>query len=224
MRTPWPLAPAHLSQHGSFGACPTEVLRYRPLRDEMEANPVLFLSRELDGRLAAARAALAPFIGADADDLAFVTNATSGVNAVLRSLAFAAGDELLATDHTYNACKNTLDYVARRAGATVVVATVPFPVASAADVMDAVMAKVTKQTRLALIDHVTSPTALVLPIERLTAELAARVDDGPCLLAPMRRSWSTPRPPPARWAPPTTAATVPVALRAERLRLPVGPP
>jgi isopenicillin-N epimerase len=161
--------------HGSFGACPTEVLRYQAaLRDEMEANPVLFLSRELDGRLAAARAALAAFIGADADDLAFVTNATSGVNAVLRSLAFAAGDELLTTDHTYNACRNTLDFVARRAGATVVVATLPFPVASAADVVAAVMAKVTKRTRLALIDHVTSPTALVLPIERLTAELTAR--------------------------------------------------
>src|SRR5687768_5521452 len=172
----WPLdAGTIFLNHGSFGACPTEVLRYQAaLRDEMEANPVLFLSRELDGRLAAARAALAAFIGADADDLAFVTNATSGVNAVLRSLAFAAGDELLTTDHTYNACKNTLDFVARRAGATVVVATLPFPVASPADVVAAVMAKVTERTRLALIDHVTSPTALVLPIDRIIAELAAR--------------------------------------------------
>ena len=172
----WPLhAGTIFLNHGSFGACPTEVLRYQAaLRDEMEANPVLFLSRELDSRLAAARAALAPFIGADADDLAFVTNATSGVNAVLRSLAFAAGDELLTTDHTYNACKNTLDFVARRAGATVVVATLPFPVASPVDVVAAVMAKATARTRVALIDHVTSPTALVLPVGRIIAELAAR--------------------------------------------------
>jgi isopenicillin-N epimerase len=147
--------------HGSFGACPTEVLRYQAgLRAEMEAEPVRFLSRELDDRLDVARAALAAFVGADPDDLAFVTNATSGVNAVLRSRVFAAGDELLTTDHAYGACRNTLDFVAERTGARVVVVTVPFPVAS--------------RTRLALLDHITSPTALVLPIERLSAELGAR--------------------------------------------------
>jgi isopenicillin-N epimerase len=172
----WPLDPSTIFlNHGSFGACPAEVLRHQAaLRAEMEANPVRFLSRELDARLAAAREALAAFIGADADDLAFVTNATSGVNAVLRSLALGAGDELLTTDHTYNACRNTLDFVARRAGATVVVATLPFPVGSSAAVVAAVMAKVSARTRLALIDHVTSATALVLPIERLIAELGAR--------------------------------------------------
>ena len=93
---------------------------------------------------------------------------------MLRSLAFRPGDELLTTDHAYNACKNTLDFVAGRAGARVVVARVPFPVASPAEVVDAVMARVTPRTRLALLDHVTSPTALVLPIERLIADLAGR--------------------------------------------------
>ena len=93
---------------------------------------------------------------------------------MLRSLAFRHGDELLTTDHAYNACKNTLDFVAGRAGARVVVARVPFPVASPADVVDAVMARVTPRMRLALLDHVTSPTALVLPIERLIADLAGR--------------------------------------------------
>jgi isopenicillin-N epimerase len=172
----WPLdASVIFLNHGSFGACPTEVLRHQTaLRAEMEANPVRFLSRELDDGLAAARQTLAGFVGAEADDLAFITNATSGVNAVLRSLSLAAGDELLTTDHTYTACKNTLDFVARRTGATVVVATLPFPVAVADDVVAAVMAKVTDRTRLALLDHVTSPTALVLPIERLIAELGAR--------------------------------------------------
>jgi isopenicillin-N epimerase len=172
----WPLDPSTIFlNHGSFGACPTEVLRHQAaLRAEMEANPVRFLVRELDERLEAARGALAGFVGAEGDDLAFVVNATSGVNAVLRSLDFAPGDELLTTDHAYNACRNALDFVARRAGVTVVVATLPFPVPSAAAVVEAVMAKVTARTRLALIDHVTSATALVLPIERLVAALGAR--------------------------------------------------
>ena len=161
--------------HGSFGACPTEVLRHQAaLRAEMEAEPVRFLSRELDDRLDAARTALASFVGADADDLAFVTNATSGVNAVLRSRVFTAGDELLTTDHAYNACRNTLRFVADRAGARVVTVTLPLPVRSPDDVVEAVLAKVTARTRLALIDHVTSPTALILPVERLTAALAVR--------------------------------------------------
>jgi len=161
--------------HGSFGACPREVLAHQAaLRSEMEAEPVRFLSRELDERLDAARAALAGFLGADADDLVFVTNATSGVNAVVRSLAFAAGDELLTTDHAYNACRNALDFAAARSGARVVVAAVPFPVASPDAVLEAVLARVTPRTRLALLDHVTSPTGLVWPIERLIAALAER--------------------------------------------------
>jgi len=172
----WPLERGLVFlNHGSFGACPTEVLRHQAtLRAEMETEPVRFLSRELDDRLDAARAGLAAFVGADPDDLAFVTNATSGVNAVLRSRVFAAGDELLTTDHAYNACRNTLNFVAERAGARVIVATVPFPVASPDEVVDAVLAKVTPRTRLALLDHVTSPTALILPVERLIAELVAR--------------------------------------------------
>jgi isopenicillin-N epimerase len=161
--------------HGSFGACPREVLRYQAaLRDEMEAEPVRFLSREIDDRLDAARTALAAFVGADPGDLAFVVNATSGVNAVLRSRVFAAGDELLVTDHAYNACRNTLNFVAERAGARVVVVSVPFPVGSPGDVVDAVLGGVTPRTRLALLDHVTSPTGLILPVERLSAALRSR--------------------------------------------------
>jgi isopenicillin-N epimerase len=172
----WPLDRDVLFlNHGSFGACPSEVLRHQAaLRAEMEAEPVRFLSRELDDRLDAARAALGAFVGADPDDLAFVTNATSGINAVLRSRTFAAGDELLTTDHVYGACRNTLDFVAERAGARVVVVAVPFPVSGPDEVVAAVLAKVTPRTRLALLDHITSPTALILPIERLIGELGAR--------------------------------------------------
>ena len=172
----WPLerGVAFLN-HGSYGACPSEVLRHQAaLRAEMEAEPVRFLGRELEGRLDDARAALGAFVGADSDDLAFITNATSGVNAVLRSLTFSAGDEVLTTDHTYAACRNTLDYVANRSGVRVNVAVIPFPVASPDAVVDAVLAKVTPRTRLALLDHITSPTRIILPIERMVTELLRR--------------------------------------------------
>ena len=172
----WPLdkSVAFLN-HGSYGACPTEVLRFQAaLRGEMEAEPVRFLGRELDGRLDAAREALGAFIGADPDDFAFISNATGGVNVVLRSLAFSQGDEVLTTDHCYAACRNTLDYVAARSGVKVNVAVVPFPGTTPEAVVDAVMAKVTPRTRLALLDHITSPTGIILPIERLVAGLKDR--------------------------------------------------
>jgi isopenicillin-N epimerase len=107
LRGHWPLDPTvTFLNHGSFGACPTAVLeRQQELRARMEANPVHFMVRELEPMLDQARVELAPFFGADPDDLAFVSNATSGVNAVLRSLRFAPGDELLTTTHVYNACK-----------------------------------------------------------------------------------------------------------------------
>jgi len=161
--------------HGSFGACPTAVLQHQAaLRAEMEREPVQFLSRELDDRLDEARRVLADFVGARDEDIAFVPNATTGVNAVVRSLRFSAGDELLTTDHVYNACRNALEFVAGRAGARVIVVAVPFPLASTDEIVSAVLARVTPRTRLALIDHITSPTGLVLPIARLVSELSAR--------------------------------------------------
>jgi isopenicillin-N epimerase len=173
---PWGLDPKiTFLNHGSFGAAPIEVLRHQAdLRAELESNPVRFLSREIFDRLDGARAALAAFVGAEPDGLAFVPNATTGVNAVLRSLPFAPSDELLVTTHAYRACANALEFVAGRAGARVVVADVPFPLATPAEVVDAVLARVTSRTRLALLDHVTSPTAVVFPIARLVQELTAR--------------------------------------------------
>jgi isopenicillin-N epimerase len=135
---------------------------------------VRFLGRELEGLLDRAREALGAFVGADPDDLAFVPNATTGVNTILRWLELEPGDELLATDHTYNACRNALDTVAGRAGARVVVAPLPFPGATPERVLEAVLSRVGPRTRLVLVDHVTSPTGLILPIERLVRELASR--------------------------------------------------
>jgi isopenicillin-N epimerase len=140
----------------------------------MEREPVLFLARDLEPLLDTARADLAAFLGAAPDGLAFVPNATAGVNAVLRSLRFASGDELLVTTHEYDACRNTLEFVAQRSGARVVVVDIPFPIESPDIVVQLVLRATSVRTRLLLIDHVTSQTALILPIERLIAELDAR--------------------------------------------------
>lgn len=176
IRAQWALDPSVIFlNHGSFGACPIPVLQYQAeLRQRMERQPVQFFVRDLEGLLDEARAALGDFLGAPADDLAWIPNATTAVNAVLRSLPFQPGDELLTTDHEYNACRNVLDFVARRAGARVVVASLPFPLASHEQVMQAVMDRVTERTRIALLDHVTSQTGLILPIEAMVRELRER--------------------------------------------------
>lgn len=176
MRDAWQLDDSiHFLNHGSFGATPRVVLeRQRALRDQLEAEPVRFMVKELEPLLDTARSRLAGFLGAKADDLAFVTNATTGVNAVLGSLDFKPGDELLTTNHGYNACTNALRFVAERTGAKVVIADVPFPVASADQLADAVLAAVSPRTRLALLDQISSPTALVFPIDRLVKDLEAR--------------------------------------------------
>jgi isopenicillin-N epimerase len=161
--------------HGSFGACPIPILeRQRELRDELEREPVEFLYRRFEPRIDGARETLGRFVGADPDDLAFVPNATTGVNTVLRSLAFEPGDELLTTDHEYNACRNVLDFVAGRFKANVVVAPVAFPLSSPGEIVDAVVGRVTGRTKLLLIDHVTSATGLIFPMEEIVRSLAER--------------------------------------------------
>ena len=176
LRRHWTLDPEiRFLNHGSFGACPRPVLEEQSrLRAEIEREPVRFLARELEGRIDAVRAELAPFLGVAPADLVPVANATTGVNAVVRSLPLRPGDEILLTDHGYNACKNVCDFAAEKSGARVVVARVPFPLASSDQVLEAVFAAVTPRTRLALLDHVTSPTGLVFPIEELVRGLAER--------------------------------------------------
>ncbi len=160
--------------HGAFGATPIAVLaKQNDFRTQLEREPVRFMNRELEPLLDAARAELARFVGAEPENLAFVPNATAGVNAVLRSLDLDQHDELLVTDQEYNASRNVLDYVAGLAGAKVVVAEIPFPIASPEVAIERVLEKVTARTRLVLIDHVVSQTALILPVQRLIAELGA---------------------------------------------------
>lgn len=175
-RDSWLLDPAiTFLNHGSYGACPRAVLeRQAELRKRLERQPVQFLGRDLEGLLDEARAGLAAFVGADPAGLAFVPNATTGVNAFLASFPLTAGDQVVVTDHAYNACRNALDVVAERSGCEVVVVAVPFPLSGEDEVVEAIIGAVTARTRLALVDHITSPTALVFPIARIVRELAER--------------------------------------------------
>ena len=176
VNTHWGLDPSVLFlNHGSFGACPRPVLALQQgLRERMETEPVRFLGSGLEGLWDEARASLAAFIGSDPADVVFVPNATTGINTVLASLRLSPGDELLVTDQEYNACRNALEEAALRTGARVVVATLPFPAASPEESAEAILRRATPRTRLLLVDHVVSQTALVMPVAALVREMAAR--------------------------------------------------
>ncbi len=172
----WSLDPTVVFlNHGAFGACPIPVLAQQQVfRQQLEQEPLRFIMREFEPLLEISRQALADFVGADPADLVFVPNATTGVNSVLRSLSFEPGDELLTTNHCYNACRNALEFVAQRFGAKVVVATIPFPIENSEQIIASVLSCVTPRTKLALLDHITSPTALIFPLQALVQALAER--------------------------------------------------
>ncbi|HTJ85109.1 MAG TPA: aminotransferase class V-fold PLP-dependent enzyme [Polyangiaceae bacterium] len=167
MSSPWLLDPdVVFLNHGSFGSCPEPVLAHQnELRRTLEREPVRFFLAELEERLDAAREALGALVGADGEDLVFVPNASFGVNSVLSSIRLGAGDEVVVTDHGYPACNNAAERWAGERGARVVVASVPFPIRAESDVTDAILAALTERTKLVLVDHVTSPTGLVFPVE-----------------------------------------------------------
>ncbi|MBK7403900.1 MAG: aminotransferase class V-fold PLP-dependent enzyme [Phycisphaerales bacterium] len=161
--------------HGSYGACPRPVLdaqdRYR---DEMERELVKFFMIDVEPLLDRARQAVADFVGCDLQGLAFLPNVTQAVATVIDNLELRQGDEILVNDHEYSACISTFTKAAKRSGAHVVKASIPFPTPSADAIHDAVMSAVTPRTRIALLSHITSPTALVFPIARLVESLRAR--------------------------------------------------
>ena len=163
--------------HGSYGACPRPVFEdYQRWQLKLERQPVAFLDsrRNLAANLRAAREAIAAEIGTHAENIAQVSNATSGLNIVIQSLPLEEGDEILTTNHEYNALEKTWAFVARRTGAKVVAATVPLPLTSAEAFHDAVMAGVTERTKVLFLSHITSATALLFPIESLVAEARKR--------------------------------------------------
>ncbi len=171
IRSEWGLDPDFLTvNHGSYGATPRTVLAVQAeWRRRMEAQPTRFFAREVPGALREAAATLARFLGAEPDGVAFVPNATTGANAVLRSMKLEPGDEILHASHVYNAVRNTMTYVAERAGAKVVVAEVPYPRPEPAAIPSNIERAIGKRTRIVVIDHVTSPSGLVLPLAEIVA-------------------------------------------------------
>ncbi|WP_457466992.1 aminotransferase class V-fold PLP-dependent enzyme [Thermostichus sp. MS-CIW-37] len=165
----WGLDPqAVFLNHGSYGATPKKVLQAQSAwRERLEAQPVQFMGEELPRALRAAAAELAHFVGAEPENLVFVENATSGVNAVLRSLRFRPGDQIACTNHGYGAVRQALQYVYAQWGAIPVEAQIPFPIAGPEQVIAAFETILTPQTRLAVLDHLTSPTALIYPLPEL---------------------------------------------------------
>lgn len=167
-RSLWGLNPEiDFLNHGSFGAAPLRVLQAQQewIR-RLESDPIEFLGpeRSLLPRMDAVRNVISQLVNAPAEDIVMVRNATEGVNAVLQSFDLRPGDEVVVTNHGYNACNNAVRYAAARFATTVVVAQVPFPLCEASEVVDAVASALSAKTRLVLIDHVTSPTGLVFPI------------------------------------------------------------
>jgi isopenicillin-N epimerase len=160
--------------HGSFGACPRPVFeRYQHWQRELEREPVDFIVRRLPDLLAEARGALAEYVGAAPDGLAFVANATTGVNLAARALELRPGDEILTTDLEYGACDLAWEWVSRRTGARYVRAQIPLPLRAGEEVTDALFAHASERTRVVYASHVTSSTALVLPIETIVARARA---------------------------------------------------
>lgn len=156
--------------HGSYGAMPRAVMEtYQDWQRRLECQPVEFINDALPAHLAAARAALADYLGVEDGDLVYVPNATFGLNVVARSLSLEAGDEVLATDHEYGAIDNLWAWICSRSGARYVRRSLPFPADAGLDLADWLWAGVTSRTRVIFLSHITSPTALRLPVEALCA-------------------------------------------------------
>lgn len=181
MLAEWGLDPQVIYlNHGAVGAAPRRVLEAQQrIREEIERQPSRFMLRELASvgvgtppevpRLRAAAGRVAEFLNARGEDLAFVENATTGVNAVLRSLDLCDGDEILLTDHAYGAVANAAAFVARQTGARIRTVALPYPPPGPGPIVDAFAGGLGPPTRIAIVDHVTSESALVLPVGEITA-------------------------------------------------------
>ncbi len=153
--------------HGSFGATPRPVFAaYQQWQRRLEWQPVQFLTNELPRHLAEARQALGAYLGAGADDLVYVPNATFAVNVVARSLPLGAGDEVLASDHEYGACDNVWRFLSQKRGFAYVTQHIPLGL-TADQMADVLWQGVTPRTRVIFLSHITSATALRLPVETI---------------------------------------------------------
>jgi isopenicillin-N epimerase len=161
--------------HGSFGSVPRVVLDEQTMwRDRIESDPIEILGRHGSRLIDDAKRQIGQTLGMKPSDFGMVTNATEGINCVLRSLEFSPGDELLTTNHVYNAVRQAMRYIAQKTGATYKEIEIPVPINSAADIEQAILRAITPKTKLLVIDHITSPTALVFPIPSILAACADR--------------------------------------------------
>ncbi len=158
----------HFLNHGSFGACPIPVFEaYQGWQRRLERQPVLFLGREMASLDRQARQPLAEYLHTAADNLVFVPNATHGVNIIARSLVLTPGDEILTSDHEYGACDYTWEFLCRKSGACYKHQPIPLPAQSEAEMLEQFWQGVTDHTRVIYLSHITSPTALRLPVEAI---------------------------------------------------------
>jgi isopenicillin-N epimerase len=158
----------HFLNHGSFGACPIPVFNaYQEWQRRLERQPVRFLGREINQLNLQARTALASYLNTSASNLVFVPNVTHGVNIISRSLEFGPGDEVLTTDQEYGACDYTWEFICKKTGAAYVRQPIHIPLKSADEIVERFWQGVTPRTRLIYISHITSPTAMQLPVETL---------------------------------------------------------
>lgn len=154
--------------HGSFGATPRPVFeKYQWWQRELEHQPVEFLGRRFNDLMREARTSLANYIHTDADNLVYVPNATTGLNIVARSLHLDPGDEILTTDHEYGALDRTWQFLCRKTGAVYMRQPIPMPVTTAEAFVEQFWSGVTARTRIVFLSHITSPTALIFPVQEI---------------------------------------------------------
>jgi isopenicillin-N epimerase len=153
--------------HGSFGACPVPVLEKREqLLRQIELDPMQFMLSDYQPLLSSALEALTRFTGAEKDSLVFVENCTAGINTILHNISLKPGDGILVTDQEYFSSMNALKEIASRKGAVVQLIHLPLPVYSEEEILEAVAAAITPETRFALIDHIVSSTGMVVPLKK----------------------------------------------------------
>ncbi|MBK9399966.1 MAG: aminotransferase class V-fold PLP-dependent enzyme [Bacteroidetes bacterium] len=161
--------------HGSFGSCPAAILEKQyQLKIQIEKDPVLAMTENFESVYHENKEALAKFTGCDANDLVLIKNTTMGVNTILQSLTFEEGDEILTHSHAYGACVNVLKYYAELNKCKLIIADIPFPIAHEDELTRPLLNAVTSKTKLVLLDHITSATGIIFPVEKLTQQLESR--------------------------------------------------
>ena len=154
--------------HGSFGACPRPIMEiYQSWQHELERQPVLFLGRRINELMSQSRLRLAVYLGVQPDEVVYFPNPTTAINMVARNLGLQPGDEILTTNHEYGAMDRTWRFICRASGAHYIRKQITLPLTSKEQIVEAVWSGVTRRTRVLFISHITSPTALIFPIEEL---------------------------------------------------------